>query len=177
MTCSVGFVNYVLRFPLVCGVMSCSMPSDLLPRHATGGCHEAKNQSLFIAYSNDLGVTLGVTNQEGLVLHVTHRCVKLLHTRISWCHIWPFPLCNLWHQCDTRCDTKTLEYATKSDCLLASWRYLFCLLVPGIIWSLYHQLPALFKSEDIIFTKCRPSTPKVKKRYLILSYLWGKLIA
>ena len=60
-----------------------------------GGCHEAKNQSLFIAYSNDLGVTLGVTNQEGLVLHVTHRCVKLLHTRISWCHIWPLPLCVL----------------------------------------------------------------------------------
>ena len=28
-----------------------------------GGCHEAKKQSLFIAYSNDLGVTLGVTNQ------------------------------------------------------------------------------------------------------------------
>ena len=60
-----------------------------------GGCHQAKKQSLFIAYSNDLGVTLGVTNQEGLVLHVTHRCVKLLHTRISWCHIWPFPLCDL----------------------------------------------------------------------------------
>ena len=26
---------------------------------------------------------------------------------------------------------KTSEYATKSDCFLASWRYLFCLLVPG----------------------------------------------
>ena len=82
-------------------------------RDHPGGCHEAKKQSLFIAYSNDLGVTLGVTNQEGLVLHVTHRCVKLLHTRISWCHIWPFPLCNLWHQCDTRCDTKWIRVCNK----------------------------------------------------------------
>ena len=36
MTRSVGSVNYLLRVPLVCGVMSCSMPSDLLPRHGRG---------------------------------------------------------------------------------------------------------------------------------------------
>ena len=36
MTRSVGSVNYLLRVPLVCSVMSCSMPSDLLPRHARG---------------------------------------------------------------------------------------------------------------------------------------------
>ena len=113
-----------------------------------GVCHEATKNSFFPHIHDQEGegeVQEASPEDEGVCVCGTHRCQVVVYSyslgsrwdhNFASSHIKPvIPAeiggCNFSSLVITSVIPKTSEYATKSNCILASWRYLFCLLVPG----------------------------------------------
>ena len=84
-----------------------------------------------------IGITLGITL--GSHFSSTHM-MPVIPGEIGRCNFSLFVIPSVI--------PRPSEYATKSDCFLGWWRYLFCLLVPGILSMMCSHSPCTYMCHN-----------------------------